>query len=91
MSNPSMSNPNVYSLCAIDGDWAVRFNEDVISFCADRASGERLARELAQHLADLIRQPVSLVLGSDAAAESLEPGALAGQFGAHGTAGRALH
>jgi hypothetical protein len=88
-----MSNCNEYSLRAADGEWAVRFNDDVISFCADRASAERLTRDLAQHLANLIRQPVRLVLeqGSEALAEIVEPGALAGLFGARETQAQALH
>lgn len=88
-----MSNCNEYSLRAVDGEWAVRFNEDVISFCSDRASAERLTRDLAQHLADLIRQPVRLVLqqGSDALGVLVEPRALAGLFGARAADTQALH
>jgi hypothetical protein len=88
-----MSNCNEYSLRPADGEWAVRFNEDVISFCSDRASAERLTRDLAQHLADLIRQPVRLVLQqeSESRAEIVEPGALAGLFGMRDAAAPALH
>jgi hypothetical protein len=88
-----MSNCNEYSLRAADGEWAVRFNEDVISFCPDRASAERLTRDLAQHLADLIRQPVRLVLdqGAEALAEIVEPRAMAGLFGTRDAQPQALH
>jgi len=88
-----MSNCNEYSLRPDDGEWVVRFNEDVISFCADRPSGERLTRDLAQHLADLIRQPVRLVLeqGVEALAEIVEPGALAGLFSPREAEAQALH
>jgi hypothetical protein len=88
-----MSNCNEYSLRPVDGEWAVRFNDDVISLCAERASAERLTRDLAQHLADLIRQPVRLVLaqGAEAVAEIVEPGALASVFGARESHAQALH
>lgn len=88
-----MSICNEYSLRPADDEWAVRFNDDVIATFTDRSRGERLVRDLAQHLADLIRQPVRLVLAQarDAATEMVEPAGMAGVFVMRDSSAPALH
>jgi len=88
-----MSNCNEYSLRRVDGEWAVRFNEEVIATFADRSRGERLVRDLAQHLADLMRQPVRLVLAQDSRqlTELVAPGGLAGVFAPREQPRQSLH